>query len=59
MRTNIEIDDELMREALELSELKSKKDVVNKALNEFVKNLKSQRIKSFQGKVEWIGDLDK
>ena len=59
MRTNIEIDAELMREALKWSELKSKKEVVNEALMEFIKHLKRQKIKSLQGKVDWIGDRDK
>ena len=39
MRTNIEIDAELMSEALKWSELKSKKEVVNEALIEFIKYL--------------------
>ena len=59
MRTNIEIDAELMREALKWSELKSKKEVVNEALMEFIKHLKKQKIKSLHGKVDWIGDRDK
>ncbi len=36
MRTNIEIDDELMAKALKLSDLKTKKAVVHAALEEFV-----------------------
>lgn len=36
MRTNIEIDDELMATALKLSDLKTKKAVVHAALEEFV-----------------------
>ncbi len=59
MRTNIEIDDELMKEALKWSELNSKKEVVTEALKEFIKQLKRQKVKSLRGKVEWIGDLDK
>ena len=59
MRTNIEIDDELMKEALKWSALKSKKEVVNQALKEFINQLKREKIKSFRGNVEWIGDLDK
>ena len=59
MRTNIEIDDKLMKEALKWSDLKSKKDIVNHALVEFIKLQKRQAMKNLQGKVEWIGDLDK
>ena len=59
MRTNIDIDDKLMKDALKLSGLKSKKEIVNEALEEYVKFKKRQRLKDLQGKVEWIGDLDK
>ena len=59
MRTNIDIDDKLMKDALKWSNLKSKKEVVNKALIELIKFHKRQTMKSLQGKVEWIGDLDK
>ncbi len=59
MRTNIDIDDKLMKDALKLSGLKSKKEIVNEALEEYVKFKKRLRLKDLQGKVEWIGDLDK
>lgn len=59
MRTNIEIDDKLMKEALKWSDLKSKKETVNAALMEFIKFHKRQSMKKLQGKVEWIGDLEK
>ncbi|MEO6637739.1 MAG: type II toxin-antitoxin system VapB family antitoxin [Ginsengibacter sp.] len=59
MRTNIDIDDKLMDEAMKLSNLKSKKEIVNYALSELIKFHKRQSMKTLQGKVEWIGDLDK
>ncbi len=59
MRTNIEIDDKLMKEAMKLSNLKSKKEIVNYALSELIKFHKRQSMKSLQGKVKWIGDLNK
>ena len=59
MRTNIDIDDALMEEAIKWSHLKSKKDIVHEALVEFIKFQKRQAMKNLQGKVEWIGDLDK
>ncbi len=59
MRTNIDIDDKLMEEAMKLSKLKSKKEIVNYALSELIKFHKRQSMKTLQGKVEWIGDLDK
>ncbi|HEY5461982.1 MAG TPA: type II toxin-antitoxin system VapB family antitoxin [Hanamia sp.] len=59
MRTNIEIDDELMKKALKYSKLKTKKEIINAALNEYVKYQMRLKMLSLQGKVEWIGDLDK
>ncbi len=58
MRTNIDIDDDLMKEAMKWSNLKSKKEIVNNALQEFIKFNKRQLMKTLRGKVEWIGDLD-
>ncbi len=59
MRTNIEIDDELMKKALKYSKLKTKKEIINEALNEYVKYQMRLKMLSLQGNVEWIGDLDK
>lgn len=59
MRTNIDIDDKLMEEAQKWTDLKSKKDIVQEALVEFIKFQKRQAMKNLQGKVEWIGDLNK
>lgn len=36
MRTNIELDDQLVEEALAISHLKTKKDVVHEALKNYV-----------------------
>ncbi len=59
MRTNIEIDDELMKKALKYSKLKTKKEVINEALNAYVKYQMRLKLLSLQGKVKWVGDLDK
>lgn len=58
MRTNVEIDDELMRDALRLSKLPSKRAVVDEALRQFVMRQKRQKILGLFGKVDWQGDLD-
>jgi len=57
MRTNIEIDNQLMHQALELSQLKTKKDVVDKALRQFVKYLRRQQMLQLRGQVRWEGNL--
>lgn len=58
MRTNIDIDDELMRQAMIASEETTKKAAVEKALRLMI-NLKAQEgIKKLRGKVKWEGDLE-
>ena len=58
MRTNIIIDDSLMNEALQLSDLKTKKAVVEEGLSLLIKIKKQQKIKSLRGKLKWEGNLD-
>ena len=58
MRTNIVIDDELMREAMTLSQLKTKRAVVETSLKLLVQLRKQERIKGLRGKFDWDGDLD-
>jgi Arc/MetJ family transcription regulator len=57
MRTNIEIDDDLMREAMELAGTKSKRETVDLALRELVARYRRLGILSLRGKVNWVGDL--
>jgi Arc/MetJ family transcription regulator len=57
MRTNIDIDDKLMRDAMAATRLKSKKDVVHVALSELVRLNKQKSILRFRGKATWEGDL--
>jgi Arc/MetJ family transcription regulator len=58
MRTNIEIDDRLMRDALEATGLKTKKEAVELGLRTLIRLKQQERIKRFRGKLEWSGDLD-
>ena len=58
MRTNIVIDDQLMREALALSRLKTKRAVVETGLKLLIQIKKQERIKSYRGKLKWEGELD-
>ncbi|HVZ95634.1 MAG TPA: type II toxin-antitoxin system VapB family antitoxin [Chitinophagaceae bacterium] len=59
MRTNIDIDDDIMKKALKLSGNKTKKEIVNSALKEYVKYQMRLKLLSLQGKVKWVGNLDK
>ena len=58
MRTNIDLDDELVARGLRLSGLKTKKDLVNLALQEFVRRKDQKKILELRGKIRWRGDLD-
>ena len=58
MRTNIEIDDKLLEEAMKLSKTATKKELVNKALQEYLKMHKRKILVSLRGKVKWVGDLN-
>ena len=58
MRTNIDIDEELIREAMRLTGITTKKGVVEKALAQMVSLKKQERIKELRGKLKWEGNLD-
>ena len=58
MRTNIEIDDELIKEAMKLTGIKTKKGVVEAALAQMVSLKKQERLKDLRGKLKWEGNLD-
>jgi len=58
MRTNIEIDDQLMEEAQRLSGLKTKKAVIHEGLQALIRQKKRLKILDLAGKVEWVGNLD-
>jgi len=52
------IDDALMKEALTLTGMKTKRDVVQKALEEFVQNLKKRDLREIRGKVRFAAGYD-
>ena len=58
MRTNIEIDDEIMEEARQLSGGKTKREVVDLALRTLVRLHRQAEIRSFRGQLNWDGDLE-
>jgi Arc/MetJ family transcription regulator len=59
MRTNIDLSEELIQNALILSGLKTKKAVVNQALKEFLERQAKLQILKLQGELVWEGDLTK
>jgi Arc/MetJ family transcription regulator len=57
MRTNIEIDDQLMRQAMRVTDLRTEKAVVEAALQLLVKTRSQAGLRDLRGKVKWEGDL--
>ena len=58
MRTNIEIDDKLMRDALKTTRAKTKREAVELGLRTLLRLGRQQEIRSLRGKLAWQGDLD-
>ena len=58
MRTNIDLDEQLVAQGLEVSGLRTKKDLVNTALREFVRRNDQRKILELRGKIQWEGDLN-
>jgi Arc/MetJ family transcription regulator len=58
MRTNIEIDDELMEEAFRLTNVRTKKELVHLALIEFVKAKKKKDLLELSGKIQFHDGYD-
>ena len=58
MRTNIDIDDKVMREVQELTGARTKREAVDLALRELVARHRRADILKIRGKVRWEGDLE-
>ncbi|MDQ5909822.1 MAG: hypothetical protein QG599_1917 [Pseudomonadota bacterium] len=58
MRTNIVIDDQLMKDALRLTRLKTKREVVDLGLRTLLRLRQQEEIRRFRGQLNWQGDLD-
>ena len=58
MRTNIVIDDQLMKEILRVTGLKTKREVVELGLRTLLRLRQQEEIRRFRGKLDWQDDLD-
>ncbi|MBA3754255.1 MAG: type II toxin-antitoxin system VapB family antitoxin [Nitrospira sp.] len=58
MRTNIVIDDKLMKDTLRVTGLKTKREVVELGLRLLLRLGEQKEIRNFRGKLNWQGDLD-
>jgi Arc/MetJ family transcription regulator len=59
MRTNIEIDDRLLAEAMAATGLKTKREVVEAGLRLLVRHKRQADAKKLFGRIRWEGDLDR
>jgi Arc/MetJ family transcription regulator len=57
MRTNIEIDDDVLRAAQELTGTRTKRETVDLALRELVARHRRIGVLDLRGRVHWEGDL--
>ena len=59
MRTNIVLNDELVEEAFKYSDnIRSKRELVEVALKEYVENRKMKNLKELRGKIKFADDYD-
>jgi len=58
MRTNIVLDENLVKEAMKLSRTKTKRELVNQALREFVASRKRLNLMDLAGKIEFAKDYN-
>ena len=58
MRTNIVIDDKLMRDTLRATGLKTKREAVELGLRTLLRLKKQAEIRRLRGKLNWRGNLD-
>jgi Arc/MetJ family transcription regulator len=56
MRTNIVIDDKLMRDALRVTGLKTKREAVDQGLRTLLRLSRQGQIRRLRGKLNWQGD---
>ena len=57
MRTNVEIDDKLIGQAMELSGARTKREAVDMALRTLVRLKNQEQIRRLRG-IGWEGDLE-
>ncbi len=58
MRTNIEIDDKLMKDALRATGAKTKREAVEMGLKTLIELRAQAKIHALKGKITWDGDLE-
>lgn len=57
-RTNIVLDDELVKSCLEITGLKTRRELIDHALRELLRHENQKKILKLRGKINWEGDLN-
>jgi Arc/MetJ family transcription regulator len=58
MRTNIVLDDEIVKKAFRYSKAKTKKELINEALRELIASRQRLDLRDLRGKIEFRSDYD-
>ncbi len=58
MRTNIEIDDKLMKRAMKVARTSTKRETVEKALETLIRLENQKSVRQLRGKIDWDGDIE-
>jgi len=58
MRTNIVIDDKLMKDTLRATGVKTKREAVELGLRTILRLRQQEEIRRYRGKLTWQGDLE-
>ena len=58
MRTNIDIDDDLLNEAFSVSKARTKKDLIHEALKEYIRLKKRKDLTELAGAIDFSRNYD-
>ena len=58
MRTNIVLDEDLINRARQLTGIKTKKQVIQEALQLLIRLREQEQVRSLRGKLHWEGNLE-
>ena len=58
MRTTLNLDEEALTGALQITPGKTKTEVINEALREYTRRRRVRGLLKLEGKFQWEGDLD-
>ena len=57
IRTNVVLDEKLVKAALKVTKLKTRRSLIDYALRELLRHEKQQELLNLKGKIHWQGDL--